>query len=96
MHLETMTFHVDITANPPQATPSETVSTNYYMTSSNAMVDKEPEGMVKPLPLLRPFDISILLDHMLGETAWRSPLKRIGFDVAIITSNKNANSPVLR
>ena len=57
------------------------------MTSSNAMVDKEPEGMVKPLPYLRPFDISVLLDHMLDETAWRSPLKRIGFDVTMITSN---------
>jgi len=43
--------------------------------------------MVKPLPYLRPFGISVLLDHMLDETAWRSPLKRIGFDVTMITSN---------
>ena len=57
------------------------------MTSNNAIVDKEPEGMTKLLPLLCPFDISILLDHVLDKTARRSPLKRIGFDVTMITSN---------
>ena len=51
------------------------------------MIDKDPEDVVKPLPLLRPFDISILLDHMPDETAWRNPLKRTGFDVTMITSN---------
>ena len=57
------------------------------------MVDKEPEGMVKPL-LLRPFDISILLDHILDENGG-NPLKRIDFGVTMITSNTyNANSPV--
>ena len=39
------------------------------MASNYAMVDKEPGGMTNHLPLLCPFDISILLDHMLDETA---------------------------
>jgi hypothetical protein len=51
------------------------------------MVDKEPEGMVKPLIPLHPFNIAILLDCVLDETAWRSLLNRIGIDVTMITSN---------
>ena len=57
------------------------------MTSNNVIVDKEPKGMVKPSPGLHPFNISILLDHMLDEIVWRNPLKIIGFGVTMITSN---------
>ena len=50
------------------------------LTSSEAMVEREPPEVIPELPRLRPFDISILFDHMLGEDVWRSDLKMLGID----------------
>ena len=54
--------------------------------SQENMVDKERPRVVTKLPRIRPFDLSILLDHMLDEHAWRCSLKMIGFDVTVIPS----------
>lgn len=59
------------------------------MTSNKTMLDKEPKGLVTPLPNMRPFDISINFNHMLNKTAWRVPLKRLGFDMTRVTSRPN-------
>ena len=35
---------------------------------------------------MRPFDLSVLFDHMLGEAKWRSPLTRLGFVLTFVQS----------
>ena len=40
--------------------------------------------MVSGLPNLRPFDLSIAFDHMLGESNRRTPLSRLGIDVTVV------------
>eukprot|EP00956_Cyclotella_meneghiniana_P035863 scaffold118784_cov60-Cyclotella_meneghiniana.AAC.4 len=42
------------------------------------------------LPTLKPFDLSIRLNHLLTQGAWQIPFGRIGFDVIFIHSNKPA------
>ena len=54
--------------------------------STDACVEKETRRIVKQLPNLRPFDISVLFDPLLDETAWRTPLYQLGFDVTYIRS----------
>ena len=51
--------------------------------ATNASVTTEPTGIVRALPSLRPFDICIHFDHVLDNSAWRTPLSRLGFDVTI-------------
>ena len=41
---------------------------------------------------IRPFDFSVLLDPLLDETAWRTPLFRLGFDVTYIKSTPLTSS----
>ena len=59
---------------------------------------KEPRGIIRGLPNTRPFDISILFDHLLGESAWRTPLFQLGVDVTVITSKPlpPPNTPAAR
>lgn len=56
------------------------------LTSSDKNVVMERLGVVKALPQTRPFDISVLFDHMLDERAWKTPLTELGFDVTFISS----------
>ena len=44
------------------------------------------------MPNIRPFDFSVLLDPLLNETAWRTPLYRLGFDVTYIKSTPLSSS----
>ena len=37
------------------------------LTSSDAMVEREPPEVIPELPRLRPFGISVLFDHMFDE-----------------------------
>ena len=54
--------------------------------NSKVMVEKEPKRVLPKLPLLRPFDVAVMLDHMLDKRAWRTDLKMIGFDFTVISS----------
>ena len=54
------------------------------LTSSDAMVEREPSEVIPELPRLRPFDISVLFNHMLDEGAWRSDLKMLGIGITIV------------
>ena len=58
------------------------------LTSSEAMVEREPAEVIPELPRLRPFGISILFDHMLDEDAWRSDLKMPGIDITILSPSR--------
>jgi len=60
--------------------------------SNDACVDKETRRVVKELPNLRPFDLSVTFDPLLDETAWRSSLYQLGFDVTFITSKPTTSS----
>ena len=53
------------------------------LTSSDAMVEREPPDGILELSRLRPFDIPVLFDHMLDEDVWRSDLKMLGIDITI-------------
>eukprot|EP00956_Cyclotella_meneghiniana_P037754 scaffold143726_cov74-Cyclotella_meneghiniana.AAC.5 len=63
---------------------------------SGTQVEKETPNIVKSLPRLKPFDLSIRLHHLLTQGAWRVPVARIGFDVICIHSTKPAPSDPLR
>ena len=52
--------------------------------NSDIAVDKETPRMVPGLPNLRPFDLFIAFDHMLGESNWRTPLSRLGINVTVV------------
>jgi len=54
------------------------------MISTTTQVEKELEGLIKLAPRLRPFDLSVKLDHILGDSIWQTPLRRLGFDVTVI------------
>ena len=43
--------------------------------------------MVPGLPNLRPFDLSILFDHVLGDGYFWTPLFRLDFNVTIVRSS---------
>jgi hypothetical protein len=53
---------------------------------SPTAIQKEPRGIIKALPNTRPFDFSILFDHLLDESAWRTPLFKLGVDVTVVSS----------
>jgi hypothetical protein len=54
--------------------------------STEAMMDTEKPRVVSKMPTIRPFDFSILFDHMTHETAWRCQLRMLGFDVVCVSS----------
>ena len=56
------------------------------LTTTTAGVEKETPNVISLLPGLRPFDISVLFDHLTGESTWRSPITKLGFDVTIVSS----------
>lgn len=58
------------------------------LTSSSTQIESEAYNIVRPLPRLKPFDLSIRLDHLLVNGAFKSPFARIGFDVTLIHSTK--------
>ena len=49
-------------------------------------VEKELRNLIHLAPELRPFDLSVKLDHVIGKDRWRTPLSRLGFDVTVISS----------
>ena len=60
--------------------------------STATAVEKELEQLLPLAPSLRPFDVSVKLDHLLGDQVWRTPLNRIGFDVYVISSNASSST----
>ena len=68
------------------------------MISTTTQVEKELEGLIKLAPRLRPFDLSVKLDHILGDSIWQTPLRRLGSDVTVISLNasKSTNSQTAR
>eukprot|EP00956_Cyclotella_meneghiniana_P005015 scaffold6196_cov69-Cyclotella_meneghiniana.AAC.1 len=60
------------------------------MIHSGTQMEKEVGNIVPSLPTLKPFDLSIRLNHLLTQGAWQIPFGRIGFDVVLIHSNKPA------
>lgn len=64
------------------------------MIDSPTQVEKELHNIVPSLPSLKPFDLSVRLDHSLETGQWRVPYTRIGFDVTLIHStNPSCSSP---
>ena len=61
--------------------------------SGDTMVCKEKPRVIDKIPTIRPFDLAILFDHMLDETAWRSTLKILGFDVVVVPSKPTRVTP---
>jgi hypothetical protein len=53
---------------------------------STGRVEKEVHNIVRSLPTLKPFDVSIRLDHLLSDGAWRTPFARLGFDITLVHS----------
>ena len=62
------------------------------MIDSPTQIEKELHNIVPSLPQLKPFDLSIRLDHQLDTRCWRTPYTRIGFDVTIIHSTMDSSS----
>jgi hypothetical protein len=60
---------------------------------STGQVEKEIHNIVRSLPTLKPFDVSIRLDHLLSDGAWRTPFARIGFDITLVHSTKPLSLP---
>ena len=60
--------------------------TTVRLTSTPNTIAREPERIVKELPGTRPFDISVLFDPLIDESAWRVRLLQLGFDVTIVSS----------
>lgn len=60
--------------------------TTCKLISSPADVEKEPKKVIDLLPRSRPFDLAVTFNHLLEETAWRTPLYKLGFDVVTIPS----------
>ena len=62
------------------------------MIHSGTQMEKEVANIVPSLPTLKPFDLSVRLNHLLTQGAWQIPFARIGFDVVFIHSSKPAPS----
>jgi hypothetical protein len=60
--------------------------------SSETTVEREPPDVVPELPRLRPFDISVMFDHVLDKDAWRSDLKMLGLDITMVPPAKELTS----
>lgn len=69
--------------------------TTVQMINNYNAVEREIENIIPHAPTLRPFDLSIKLDHILTDGAWRSSLNRIGFDVTLISSNVSSSKQSL-
>ena len=54
--------------------------------SHSSSVSREAVRVVRGLPLKRPFDVDVFLDPMIEKCPWHTSLRRIGFDVTVITS----------
>ena len=52
--------------------------------SSEAMVERESLDIIPKLSRLRPFDVSVMFDHMLDKAAWRLELKMLRVDTTIV------------
>jgi hypothetical protein len=64
------------------------------MIDSPTKVEKEVHNIVPSLPGLKPFDLSIRLDHSLESCQWHVQYTRIGFDVTLIHStNPSCSTP---
>ena len=57
---------------------------------AGAQVEKKIGNIVQSLPTLKPFDLSVRLNHLLTQGSWQIPFGRIGFGVVFIHSNKPA------
>jgi hypothetical protein len=55
---------------------------------SSTQVETKIHNVVKSLPRLKPFDLSIRLDHSLDPGSWHTHLSGIGFDVTIIHATR--------
>ena len=55
-------------------------------------VEKELRNLLQLAPKLRPFDLSVKLDHVIGKDRWRTTLDRIGFDVTVISSAASSSA----
>ena len=55
-------------------------------------VEKELRNLLQIAPKLRPFDLSIKIDHVIGTDRWRTPLDRIGIDVTVISSAASSSA----
>jgi hypothetical protein len=62
------------------------------MIDSPTQVETELHKIVPSLPLLKPFDLSIWLDHLLDTRCRWTPYTRIGFDVTLIHSTNDSSS----
>jgi hypothetical protein len=62
------------------------------MFDSPTQMETELHNIVPSLPRLKPFDLSIRLDHSLDTRCWRTPYTRIGFDVTLIHSTNDSTS----
>jgi hypothetical protein len=62
------------------------------MIDSPTQVETKVHNIVPSLPRLKPFDLSIRLDHSLDTRCWRTPHSRIGFDVTLIHSTNDSSS----
>ena len=56
------------------------------LTSAITSIQKEPPQQIPALPGLRPFDMAAVFDHLMDETAWKTPLVKLGMDVTIVSS----------
>ena len=70
----------------------KTILLTVRMISTTTAVEKELSQLLRRVPTIRPFDLSIKLDHLLCDSAWRSPLNRIGFEVYVISSNASSST----
>ena len=64
------------------------------LTNSESTVEREPPENFPELPRLRPFDVSVLFDHMLDEDVWRSDLKMLRIDITIVPPATELKSPI--
>jgi hypothetical protein len=55
---------------------------------STGQVKKEVHSIVRSLPTLKPFDVSIRLDLLLSDGAWRTPFACLGFDITLVHCTK--------
>ena len=57
-----------------------------------SQLKKVIHNIVKSLPSLKPFDLSIRLDHLLINGSWKIPFARLGFDITLIHSTAPSSS----
>jgi len=54
------------------------------MMSTTTTDEKEVPQLLRRVPTIRPFDLSMKLKHLLSDSAWQSRMNRIGFDIYLI------------